>query len=54
VLSIRPDRGALTIRLTRFTIQVPFSDNGHAPATEGAIVGLGVAAQDVHVLDAAS
>jgi len=50
VLNVRRDRGALTIRLTRFTIQTLPSDNGHALVTEGSIVGLRAAPHDVHVL----
>jgi molybdate transport system ATP-binding protein len=53
VISVRHDRGGLTIRLTRFTIEAPSSDNGCAPVTEGSIVGLQVAPHDVHVLPAA-
>jgi molybdate transport system ATP-binding protein len=50
VLSVHHDRGALTIRLSRFTIQAPPSDNGHPPISEGAIVGVRADPQDVHVL----
>ena len=40
VLGVHHDRGALTIRLSRFTIQTPASDNGQPPVTEGTIVGV--------------
>jgi hypothetical protein len=50
VLSVRRDRGGLMIRLTRFTIQAPGGDNGHTQITEGSIVGLRAAPNDVHVL----
>jgi molybdate transport system ATP-binding protein len=48
VLSVHPDRGALVIRLARFTVHV--RSNGHAPVTEGSLVGLRAAAHDVRVL----
>lgn len=54
VISVRRDRGAVTIRLTRLTIQAPSGDNGRAPVTEGSIVGLRAAPHDVHVLLPAS
>jgi molybdate transport system ATP-binding protein len=54
VLTVRHERGAVMIRLTRFTIQLPSSDNDRRPVTEGSIVGLRVAPRDVHVLPAAS
>ncbi len=50
VVNVRQDRGQLTIRLSRFTIQTPTSGNGHAPVSEGSIVGLRAAPQDVRVL----
>jgi ABC-type sulfate/molybdate transport systems ATPase subunit len=53
VLSVRRDRGGLTIRLTRFTIQAPAGDNGHRDFAEGSIVGLRAAPQAVHVLQSA-
>jgi ABC-type sugar transport system ATPase subunit len=53
VLSVRDDRGGLTIRLMRFTVQARSSANGHVPITEGSIVGLRVAPQDVHIFHAA-
>ena len=53
VVSVRRDRGAVTIRLSRFTIQAPSSDNGRGPVTEGSIVGLRAEPRDVHVLDRA-
>jgi ABC-type sulfate/molybdate transport systems ATPase subunit len=54
VLGVRHDRGGVTIRLTRFTIEAPSTDQRHAPVTEGSIVGLRVAPHDVHVLPAAT
>jgi molybdate transport system ATP-binding protein len=50
VMSVHPDRGALVIRLARFTVHV--RSNGHAPVAEGATVGLRAAPQDVRVLSA--
>ncbi len=50
VLSLRQDRGAVVIRLARFTIQLSASDNGHAPVTAGSRVGLRVDPRDVHLL----
>jgi molybdate transport system ATP-binding protein len=54
VLSMRHEGGGVTIRLTRFTVQVPPGDNDHAPTTEGSVVGLRVAPHDVHVLEPSS
>ena len=48
VLSVHPDRGALVIRLARFTVHV--RSNGHAPIAEGTMVGLRAAPHDVRVL----
>jgi molybdate transport system ATP-binding protein len=48
VLSVRPDRGALVIRLTRFTVHV--RSNGHAPIALGSTVGLRAAPDDVRVV----
>ena len=48
VLSVRPDRGSLVIRLTRFTVQV--DSNGRAPLAKGSTVGLRAAPDDVRVL----
>ena len=50
VISVHPDRGALTIRLSRLTIRAATADNGQPPVTEGSVVGLLAAPQDVHVL----
>jgi molybdate transport system ATP-binding protein len=50
VISVRRDRGGLTIRLSRMTVQAPAGDNGRVPVTEGSIVGLRAAPRDVHVL----
>jgi molybdate transport system ATP-binding protein len=52
VLSVRHDRGALLIRLTRLTIQTPSNANGHALLAEGSTVGLRVAPHAVHVFHA--
>jgi molybdate transport system ATP-binding protein len=54
VLDVRRDRGTVTVRLTRFTVQLTSGDNGPGPVREGPIVGLRVAPRDVHVLPAAS
>jgi molybdate transport system ATP-binding protein len=54
VLSIRPDRGSLAIRLSRFTVNAPASPNGVTPISEGSVVGLRAAPEDVRVLAAAS
>lgn len=54
VRSVRRDRGGLTIRLTRFTMQRPAGDNGHVEIAEGSIVGLRAAPSDVHIVDAAA
>ena len=48
VVSVHPDRGALVVRLTRFTVHVP--SNGHAPVLAGSTVGLRAAPEDVRVL----
>jgi DNA-binding XRE family transcriptional regulator len=48
VVSVRPDRGSLVIRLTRFTVRV--DSNGHAPLAKGSTVGLRAAPDDVRVL----
>jgi molybdate transport system ATP-binding protein len=49
VVHVRHERGGLTIRLTRFTVQAPAGAGGRVPATEGAIVGLYAAPADVYV-----
>ncbi len=49
VLGVVPERGALAIRLTRFTVRTPPIGTRPAPG-RGQIVGLRVAPQDVHVL----
>ncbi len=48
VLSVHPERGELIIRLARFTVHV--RSNGHAPISEGSLVGLRAAPHDVRVL----
>lgn len=50
VVSVRHDRGAITVRLSRLTMQTPATDNGRSPVTEGSTVGLRVAPHHVHVL----
>ncbi len=50
VLSVRPDRGGLVIRLTRFTVRAPANLNGRPPLELGSVVGLRVAPGDVCVL----
>jgi molybdate transport system ATP-binding protein len=48
VLGVRPDRGALVVRLSRFTVHVPL--NGRGPVAEGSVVGLRASPQDVRLL----
>jgi hypothetical protein len=48
VLSVHPERGALVIRLARFTVHV--RSNGRTPIAEGSTVGLRAAPHDVRVL----
>ncbi len=48
VMSVHPDRGAYVVRLSRFTVQVPL--DGGPPVSEGAIVGVRAAPEDVRVL----
>jgi hypothetical protein len=48
VLSVHPERGAVVVRLARFTVHVP--SNGHAPIAAGTTVGLRAAPHDVRVL----
>jgi molybdate transport system ATP-binding protein len=50
VTSVRPHRGGLLVRLTRFTVQVALADSGEPALAEGATVGLRVAPADVRVL----
>jgi ABC-type sulfate/molybdate transport systems ATPase subunit len=52
ILDVRSERGSVTIRLTRFTLQATLSQNGRGRPTEGALVGLRAARQHVHVLRA--
>jgi hypothetical protein len=51
---VRQDRGGLVIRLTRFTITTSSTANGRAAITEGTVVGLRAAPDDVHVLHPSS
>jgi molybdate transport system ATP-binding protein len=48
VLSVHPDRGALVMRLARFTVHLRAT--GNAPIVAGATVGLRAAPEDVRVL----
>jgi molybdate transport system ATP-binding protein len=50
VLAVRPDRGALVVRLSRFTVHLPL--NGEAPVVEGSVVGLRAGPGDVRLLSA--
>jgi molybdate transport system ATP-binding protein len=49
VLGVRPDRGALVVRLSRFTVHVPL--NGGAPVEEGSFVGLHADPEAVRLLE---
>jgi molybdate transport system ATP-binding protein len=53
VLSVRRDRGGLTIRLARFTIHASAGGNGPLDCAEGSIVGLRAAPHAVRVLQSA-
>ena len=50
VLSVRPERGGVVVRLTRFTVHAPAGTNGTPPISEGSLVGLRAAPEDVRVL----
>jgi molybdate transport system ATP-binding protein len=50
VLAVRPERGALVVRLARFTVHVAANGNGRPPLEPGATVGLRAAPGDVRVL----
>jgi molybdate transport system ATP-binding protein len=50
VVDVRQDRGQLTIKLSRLTIQAPAGENGQSPVSEGSIVGVCAAPRDVRVL----
>lgn len=50
VVSVHVDRGALVIRLARFTVHL--RSNGHAAISAGSIVGLRAAPHDVRLLSA--
>ncbi|MBV8431237.1 MAG: hypothetical protein JO244_08750, partial [Solirubrobacterales bacterium] len=50
VLSIRPDRGALVVRLARLTARIDQVANGRGPIREGDVVGVQVAPADVRLL----
>jgi ABC-type sulfate/molybdate transport systems ATPase subunit len=54
VVSVRHDRGALVIRLTRLTIQTSPDGNGHLALSEGSIVGVRASPDDVHVFHTAT
>jgi molybdate transport system ATP-binding protein len=49
VVSVRPQRGALHVRLTRLTVTVPANANGAPELTPGALVGIHVTPEDVRV-----
>jgi ABC-type sulfate/molybdate transport systems ATPase subunit len=49
VVSVRPERGTLHVRLTRLTVRVPASANGAPELTPGARVGIHVTPEDVRV-----
>ncbi len=50
VVSVRPERGATLVRLTRLTAKLPLGGNGGPPVAAGAQVGVSIAPQDVRVL----
>ncbi len=50
ILSVRQDRGALMVRLTRFTVQTPPRTDTGSLIAQGATVGLRAAPSDVRVL----
>jgi molybdate transport system ATP-binding protein len=50
VTSVRPHRGGMLVRLTRFTVHLAPTENGNPAIAEGATVGLRVAPDDVRVL----
>ena len=52
VVEVRRDRGALVVRLTRLTVELRASPNGHAVVAENAIVGIRANPHDVRVLAA--
>lgn len=54
VIGVRPDRGGLLVRLTRFTVQVPPGVDGRPALAEGATVGLRAAPGDVRMLGPAA
>ena len=54
ILSVHHERGSVRVRLTRFTLQTPVSQNGHPPLTEGALVGLRAARHNVNLLPPAT
>ena len=49
VVAVRPDRGALVVRLTRFTVHAPANLNGRVPLEPGSAVGLRAAPPEVRV-----
>jgi molybdate transport system ATP-binding protein len=50
VLSVRPERGGLIVRLTRLTARLEGRANGHGAPEPGTLVGLRIAPEDVRVL----
>jgi ABC-type sulfate/molybdate transport systems ATPase subunit len=53
VVSVHQERGGRVIRCTRFRIDLADGRNGHLALEPGALVGLRVAPEDVHVFGAA-
>ena len=52
VVSVRPERVSLVVRLTRFTVQTADGRNGSSALEPGKLVGLRAAPRDVRVLPA--
>lgn len=50
VLSVRQDRDALVVRLTRLTVRIPAGKNGGEAIAEGSLVGVRVAPEHVRLL----
>jgi ABC-type sulfate/molybdate transport systems ATPase subunit len=50
VISVRPERGGLVVRLSRLTVRLPAGGNGGLAPAPGARVGLRVAPEDVRLL----
>ena len=52
VISLRDERGARLVRLQRLVVRIAGGDGGDPAVSEGALVGLRVAAEHVRLLDA--